>query len=386
MWSSLSEQERSWQQKCRVFATEVIAPLAPEYDRANAFPSRVHEAAYAAGLVNIALPEALGGGGASQRLIVVGGDELAAACAPTAFTMGFNHGALRPLVAFGTPHQHGIVRELLATRQYASICMTEAGHSGSSLGELGTRAIKQGDRWSLSGNKCMIGNGCVSQLFVVLANAYVEGENRGPTFFAVPKGPGVHVGENPDKLGFRCLTTPTIDFDGVEVPDENRVGDIGGAETILIDALDYMRFGGGAVILGLITGALRDALSWVEQRRVFGGAPLSSKSHVQIQLGDIYGELLCLRALILDVADRLDRRMRCSTETAVLKLRASRLAERATSEVAQMFGWRGIHNDYTIQKRMRDARVTTLYEGTSEVQQLNLFGELRRAFHSTGSL
>lgn len=387
MWDRLTEDERAWKQRSRRFADEVIAPHAAEYDRANAFPEAVHTAAHEAGLMNLNLPAGLGGQGLGHRVMAVAGEELAAACAPTAFTMGFNHGALRPIVRFGTEaQQRRFITELIGARQYASICMTEAAGSGSNLAAIRSRAVKRGDRWVISGSKCMIGNGAVASLYLVLANAIVEDHNRGLTFFAVPRTERVRVGPNPDKLGFRCLTTPTIDFDAVEIDDSCRIGEVGGAEAMLIDSLDYMRFGGGCILLGLVVGALRDALPWIEQREVHGGRRLVELSHVQLELGEIYAELRCLRAMLWDAAAAIDAGRSVSLETSILKLRASRLAERATSQVVQLFGWRGIDNDYAIQKRMRDARVTTIYEGTSEVQLLTIFGELRRAHRADGDL
>lgn len=383
----LSETENAWRQRCRTFAREVIAPRAAACDRANQFPAEVHALAHEAGLVNICLPAALGGGGASHRLLAIGGEELAAACAPTAFGLGFNHGALRPIVRYGSDEQRRrFVADTVAQGAYASICMTEAAGSGSNLAAVRTRAVRQGERWVLSGAKAMIGNGTVASVFTVLANAIVDGEDRGLTFFIVSAGERVHVGDNPDKLGFRCLPTPTVDFAGVELDEGCVLGEVGGADAMLLDSLDYMRFGGGCILLGLVAGALRDAMPWIERRTVLGGEPLGAKSHVQLLLGDIYSELLCLRRMLLAAADAIDAGEPCSVDTAVVKLRASRLAERATSDVAQLFGWRGIDNDYPIQKRMRDARVTTIYEGTSEIQMLNLFAELRRSHATTGEL
>jgi alkylation response protein AidB-like acyl-CoA dehydrogenase len=387
MWDRLSEDERAWKRRCRRFADDVIAPRAAEYDRANAFPEAIHAAAHEAGLMNLNLPVALGGQGLPHRVMAVAGEELATACAPAAFTMGFNHGALRPIVSFGTAaQQQRFVKELIEARQYASICMTEAAGSGSNLAAIRSRAVKRGDRWVISGTKAMIGNGTVASLYLVLANAIIDDHNRGLTFFAVPRGDRVRVGPNPDKLGFRCLATPTVDFDAVEVDDACRIGEVGGADAILVDSLDYMRFGGGCILLGLVVGALRDALPWLEQREVHGGQRLIELSHVQLQLGEIYAELRCLRALLWDAAEAIDLGRKASIETSILKLRASRLAERATSQIAQLFGWRGIDNDYAIQKRMRDARVTTIYEGTSEIQLLTIFGELRRAHRADGDL
>jgi alkylation response protein AidB-like acyl-CoA dehydrogenase len=387
MWDQLTAEERAWQARCRAFAAEVIAPRAAAHDRANGFAADVHEAAHAAGLMNVCLPEALGGRGAGHRFLAVGGEELAAACAPIAFSLGFNHGALRPIVAFGTDAQRRrFVRDLLAERGYASICMTEAASSGSSLARIRSRAVRRGDRWLLTAAKQMIGNGTVAGVFVVLASAIVDGHDRGPTFFVVPRGPGVRVGANPEKIGFRALPTPPVDFDGVEVPDDQRVGEIGGAEAVLVDSLDFMRFGGGCVLLGLVTGALREVMPWLEAREVGDGGTLVERSHVQLLLGDLFGELRALRALLWQTAALLDAGRRCSVETAIVKLRASRLAERATSEIAQLYGWRGLDAAYGAEKRMRDARVTTVYEGTTEVQRLNLFAELRRALRGGGDL
>jgi len=386
MWDQLTDDERAWKARCRAFAADVIAPRAAAHDRGNTFAADVHDAAHAAGLMNVCIPAALGGQGAGHRFLAVGGEELAAACAPIAFSLGFNHGALRPIIAFGSEPQRRLVRELVADRGYASICMTEAASSGSSLARIRSRAVRRGDRWVLTAAKQMIGNGTVARLYVVLASAIVDGHDRGPTFFIVPRGPGVRVGENPEKIGFRALPTPPVDFEAVEVPDEQRIGAIGGAEAVLVDSLDFMRFGGGCVLLGLVTGALREVMPWLESRVVGDGETLVEKSHVQLLLGDLFGELRALRALLWQTAEQLDAGRRCSIETAIVKLRASRLAERATSEIAQLLGWRGIDAAYGAEKRMRDARVTTVYEGTTEVQRLNLFAELRRALRAGGDL
>ena len=387
MWDLLTPAEIEFKERCRRFAAEAIAPCAREYDEANAFPAKVHARAYEAGLMNLGFPAALGGQGASHRTLVVGGEELAAACAPSAFTMGFNHGSLRPVLDSGTPEQQQrFVRDLLGRREYASICLTEEQASGSNLFEIATRAVRTDRGWAIDGAKCMIGNGCVSKLFLVLADAVVEGRRRGPTFFAVPLGPGVHVGPNPPKLGFRCLTTPVVRFEGVEVADDCRLGGVGEAEQALLRSLDYMRFGGASVILGIVVGALREALPWLEDRKLFLGEPLVAKSHVQLELGEVFAEVQLVRMVLWRAADLLDAGRRCSTETSIAKLRASKLALDAMNRLVQMHGWRGIHGDFGMEKRLRDARVTTIYEGTSEIQAMSLFRELRRSVHGNGYL
>lgn len=387
MWDLLTPEELALKARCREFAAREIAPRARRYDEANEFPREVHDAAYEAGLMNLGIPVELGGGGVTQRALVVAGEELAAACSPTAFSMGFNHGSLRPVLLHGTPAQRErFVGALIRARRYASICLTEPAASGSNLMALGTRAVKTAAGWAISGTKCMVGNGTVADLFLVLANAVVDGQKRGLTFFAVPRGDGVRVGDNTDKLGFRCVTTPTVDFDGAVVADDCVIGEVGGGERVLLDTLDYIRFGGSSVILGVVVGALREVVPWLEQRRVYGGEPLINQSHVQLLLGELYSEVRAVRMLSWRAADLLDAGAPCSLETSIAKLRASELAVRATNEIAQLYGWRGIDNDYAIHKRLRDARVTTIYEGTSEVQRLTIFRALRASLASDGNL
>lgn len=387
MWSLLSPEELAWKETCRAFAAEVMGPLAPVFDRENRFPREVHEAARARGLVDICFPRELGGRGLPFRFLAVGGEELAAVCAPTAFTLGFNHGALRPVLHAGTPaQQQRFVADLLGRGGYAALCLTEPEASGSNL--LATRSLARrvDGAWRLSGTKCMVGNGTEAELFVVLAEAETGGRRRGPTFFAVPRGEGVRVGPNTDKLGFRCVPTPTVVFEEVALDDEHLLGEVGQAEQLLLETLDFIRFGGSAVILGIVVGGLRDLVPWLEERRVAPDDPLVSKGDVQMLLGDLYAEVQAVRHLMWRAADLLDAGRPCSNETAAAKLLASELAVRATNAFAQLYGWRGIDGEWPAAKRLRDARATTIYEGTSQVQRLHLARALRRSIRTGGWL
>lgn len=386
MWELLTDDERAFKAACRAFAEEAIRPALRACDLENRHPAEVHAAARAAGLLDVALPRELGGGGRTHRALAVGAEELAAVCAPTAFGLGFNHGALRPVLSAGTPAQRERLAGALVRRGgYAALCLTEEEASGSGVLECATVARRSGGRWRLSGTKVMVGNGGVADLFVVLAQAEAEGGRRGPTFFCVPRGPGVDVGPNTDKLGFRCVTTPTVRFDGAAVGDDDVLGEVGQAEPVLLDVLDFIRFGGAATILGLVTGALRDVVPWVEARRVGHGEPLVGKTDVQMALGQVLAELQAVRHLVWRAADLLDQGRPCSTETAAAKLLGSELAVRACDLAVQLLGWRGIDGRWPAEKRLRDARATTIYEGTSQVQRLNLFRALRRSAHTGGA-
>lgn len=385
MWELLTPEERAWKSTCRAFADEAIRPWVRACDVENRFPAEVHAAARAQGLLDVALPAALGGGGRTLRALAVGGEELAAVCAPTAFGLGFNHGALRPVLFAGTPaQQERLAGGLLRRGGYAALCLTEEEASGSGVLECATVARRAGGGWRLSGTKVMVGNGTEADLFLVLAQAEVDGARRGPTFFAVPRGPGVSVGENTDKLGFRCVPTPTVRLEEAAVDDDDVIGEVGQAEPVLLDVLDFIRFGGASVILGIVVGALRDMVPWVERRRVGSGEPLVGKSDVQMALGQLLAELHAVRHLLWRAADLLDAGRPCPTETAAAKLLGSELALRAADLAVQLLGWRGIDAGWPAEKRLRDARATTIYEGTSQVQRLNLFRALRRGAHTDG--
>jgi len=377
--------DASWLQRCERFADEVIAPNFAVYDRDNAFPQAIHDAAYPRDIVNQDFPADLGGAGLDDVSACLGAERLASVCAPCTFTLGFNRGALHTVLVAGTPDQKQVfVRDLLARRGYASLCLTEPDLSGSNLMNLRTTARRTDRGWVVSGSKAMVGNGGVASLYVVAARAEVGGQSRGLTFFAVPRTDAVDVSPNTDKLGFRAVETPTVTFRDVEVSDDHRIGALGAGAALMLEALAAIRVGGGAVILGLVVGALRDALPWIDAREVYGG-PLAQKSHVQLQLGDLYGRLLAARQMVLRAAELRRDGQPYGLEAAVGKLQASALALDATAAVSQLFGWRGIDNAWPIQKRFRDARQTPIFEGTTELQQLNLFRTLHTRFRDTGS-
>jgi len=387
MWAELDPDEREWQATCRRFADEVMRPYVKVCDQENRFPTEVHAAAREWGLLNVAIPTELGGQGKSFRYLAIGGEELGSVCAPMAFGLGFNHGTLRPVIEAGTPEQKQVfVRDLLARGEYASLCMTEPDVCGSNLLAIQTLARKTATGWSLSGTKCMTGVGTEAAVFFVFADTEVEGKRCGLSLFAVPRSERVKVGPNPDKLGFRCVPTPTIEFDAVEVADEHLIGEVGDAELILFDSLDFMRYGGVPVILGLTVGGLRDLLPWLESREVAPSGRLVSKTSVQLLVGRLYAEVQAVRLLLWRTASLLDRGIHCSTECAIAKFKASSLALEATQECVQLQGWRGLISDYTAQKRLRDARATAIYEGTNEVMLMHAFRDFRRQAHAGGQL
>jgi alkylation response protein AidB-like acyl-CoA dehydrogenase len=316
----------------------------------------------------------------SAHALALGGRVLARACAPMAFSMLFNHGALRPVLFAGTAAQRErLVKDTLARGGYASWCMTEKDVSGSNLLAIKTRAQRRAGAWTLRGDKCMTGNGAVASVFFVLADAWDGEERLGPTIFAVARGPGVVVGDNTDKLGFRCLPTVDVSFQDVLLGDDDVIGAPGDGLGVLVDSLDMMRFGGGIVTLGLVEGALLDLLPWLEEREVYGGVRLVDDTHAQVSLGRLVAESVGLENLLMRAAALLDAGQSIAREASALKLLGSELAQRATAEAMQWHGWRGIDGRYPTQKRFRDARQTSIYEGTNDILAMGLFRSWVRA-------
>ena len=381
----LRGDEVAFRDKCRTFASEVIAPNYVQFDRENRFPDVIHEEAHKRRLLNVCFPRELGGEGVSFKAMAEGGYEMAKVCPATTFTMGYNHDALRPVMLAGTKEQLQVfVRDHIERdRGYTALALTEADVAGSNLLELQTRADRTDGGWVISGTKCMVGMGTVAQQYMVLANTYADGRRLGLSFFVIPRTDGVEVGENSEKLGMRTFPTPKVTFHEVALGPEHLIGEAGHGETILFETLDFIRYGGGIVILGAIEGALRDAVPWLCERQVHGGVKLIEKSHVQLAIGNIYAQLEALRLLLRRAADLLDRRLPVTQETSALKLLGSQLAVKAAHEVVQMYGWRGTDSAYPVQKRLRDAQQMTIFEGTSEILKHNFFAKFMRHIRSS---
>ena len=375
--SEFNIADQEYINRCETFAAEVIEPLYQQHDEDYSFPDDIHQAAYQSQLMNAAFPIELGGQNISYRAMAHGGLAMARVCAPTTFSMGFNHGSLRPILVAGTEWQRNtFIKELLQAKGYASWCMTESEVSGSNLMDIKSRADKVPGGWMLNGKKVMTGNGTAASYFLFLADTRDNGQRLGLSIFVVPKDAGVVVSENTHKLGFRCLPTPDVSFQDNFVSDEHLIGTAGGALPVLLDSLDFMRFGGAIVIIGLASGAINSILNWLEERKIYGGGRLSDQSHIQIKLGKLLAELTSLENLLDSVAQELDSGKNVNQKAASLKILASELALKATSTVMQFYGWRGIDSRYPAEKRFRDAQQTSIYEGTNEVLAMNLFRNL----------
>jgi alkylation response protein AidB-like acyl-CoA dehydrogenase len=248
-----------------------------------------------------------------------------------------------------------------------SYALSEAG-SGSDAFALKTRAEKRGDRWILNGRKLWITNGAESTLFIVFANADFSAGYRGITAFLIERNfPGFSVGKKEDKLGIRASSTTELILDGCEVPAANVVGEVGKGYRVAIETLNTGRIGIGAQMIGVARGALAAAVAYVKERKQFGKAVAEFQA-VQFQLAQAATDLEAARLMVYNAARQRDAGQEYTQAAAMAKLFSSQVAERVTSLCIELFGGYGYTKEYPVEKFWRDAKIGSIYEGTSNMQ------------------
>jgi alkylation response protein AidB-like acyl-CoA dehydrogenase len=272
-----------------------------------------------------------------------------------------------PIARYGTDAQRKRFLPRLTSRTIGAYALSEAG-SGSDAFGLATRAEKQGNDWSLSGRKLWITNGADAGIFVVFANANPSAGYKGITAFLVERDmPGFTVGKKEDKLGIRASSTTELLFDGCLIPAANVLGEVGQGYKIAIETLNEGRIGIGAQMLGIARGALETTIEYVKERKQFG-TRLADFQGIQFQLAQVATELEAARLLIYNAARLKDSGHPFTREAASAKLFASQVCERVTSLCVELHGGYGYTKDYPVEKFYRDAKIGTIYEGTSNMQ------------------
>jgi hypothetical protein len=372
-----SEAQRAVAEVARAFARERVAPVAAANDRAGRFPHELVRGLGELGLLAVNVPAAHGGSEAGAVAYALALVEIAAADCAVAVTMAVTNMVGETIARWGTEAQRARHLPRLASAEWAAgaFGLSEPG-TGSDAAALATRAERHGDTWLLTGEKAWISSGDVAGVIVVWARTDPSAGSRGITAFLVEPGmPGFSVGRHEEKMGLRASTTVSLSFDRCEVPDTARLGAPGQGLPIALSALDGGRIGIGAQATGTIRAALRVAADHARERRAFG-KPIGEHQAVAFGLADVavdheLARLLTLRAAALKEAGRPFRR-----EAAMAKLFGAEAAQRAVSRAVQVLGGYGYTEDYPAAKLFRDARVQTIYEGTSEIQRLVIAREL----------
>lgn len=366
-----TEEHDMFRKMVRDFAVNDIAPGAAQRDREGRFPDDIIRTMGELGLLGMFVPEAYGGSGTDAISYLLAVEELAREDASVAVTMSVNNSVCCfPILKFGTEEQKmKYLPELATGAALGGFCLTEPG-AGSDAASLKTRAVRDGDQYVLNGSKAWITNAGVGRYFVLIAVTDPDAGTKGLSAFIVDaETPGFIVNKPEEKMGLCSSKTCMITIEDMKVPVANRLGEEGIGLKVALTTLDHSRIGIGAQSLGIAKAALQEAARYATERVQFG-KPLAAKQAIQFKLADMAtrieaAELLVYQAGWMDQQGRADTRL-----SSMAKLYASEAAIFATYEGLQVHGGYGFSKEYKIERLYRDARVTTIYEGTSEVQRM----------------
>ncbi len=375
-----TDDERAVQETARRFAREVIAPAAAENDRRGRFPAELVRGLGQLGLLAVNVPAAYGGSEAGSVAYALAVMEIAAADCAAAVTMAVTNMVGETVNRFGTEAQKARCLPRLASGEWlaGAFALSEP-LSGSDAAAMATRAARRGRGWVLDGAKQWITSGDVAGVIVVWARTDPADGAGGVTAFLVEQGtPGLSVGKHEQKLGLRASSTVALAFDGCEVPDEARLGAVGEGFRIALSALDGGRIGIAAQASGTIRAALDVSAAYAKERRTFG-VPIAEHQGVAFMLADMATDEAAARLMTLRAAFLKGAGQRFTREASEAKLFASEAAQRAVAHAVQIHGGYGYTEEYLPARLYRDARVQTIYEGTSEIQRLVIARELLRA-------
>ncbi|WP_462405962.1 acyl-CoA dehydrogenase [Gracilibacillus sp. Marseille-QA3620] len=367
----LSEEHEMIRKMVRDFAKNEVAPTAAERDEEERFDKELFDKMAELGLTGIPWPEEYGGIGSDYVAYCIAVEELSRVCASTGVTLSAHTSlASWPIYKFGTEEQkQRYLRPLATGEKIGAYGLTEPG-SGSDSGAMRTTARRDGDDYILNGSKIFITNGGMADTYVVFALTDPEKKQRGTTAFIVEKDfKGFSVGKKEKKLGIRSSPTTEIIFEECRVPMENRLGEEGEGFKIAMMTLDGGRNGIAAQAVGIAQGALDAATDYAKERVQFG-KPISAQQGVGFKLADMATSVEAARLLTYQAAWLESKGLPYGKESAMSKLFAGDAAMRVTTDAVQIFGGYGYTKDYPVERFMRDAKITQIYEGTQEIQRL----------------
>ncbi|WP_027480488.1 acyl-CoA dehydrogenase family protein [Deinococcus pimensis] len=377
----LTDEQRMIVQHVRDYCRAEIAPLAAQHDRTGEFPRAQLRGLGELGLLGATIPEQWGGAGLDSVTYALCLEEIAAADASVAVIVSVQNGLPEQmLLRYGTDEQKArFLRPLASGQRIGAFCLTES-HAGSDAASLRMRAERDGDDWVLTGQKAWITSGGQADTYLVMARTGGPGA-RGVTCFVVENGtPGLSFGKPEEKMGLHAAHTTTVGFDGVRVPDAQRVGAEGEGLVVALSSLDAGRVGIAMQALGIARAAYEHAARYALEREQFG-RPIAEHQAVSFKIANMAARIEAARLVALKAAWLKDQGRRYSKEASIAKLLASDAAVEVTRDAIQVFGGNGYSREYPVERLYRDAKVTEIYEGTSEVQQMviarQVFGEFR---------
>ena len=373
----LTMEQKMIQKMVREFTENEVKPIAAETDRTAQYPAETIDQLFRYGVMGMCVPKEYGGAGADVLSAALAVEELSKYCASTGDIVATHNGlCCDPILANGTEEQKQKYLPMLTTgRHVGAFALTEP-NAGSDASKGQTVARLEGDHYVLNGSKIFITNGYVADIFVVFAMTDKSKGNHGISAFIVEKSfPGFSVGKHEVKMGLHGSPTAEIVFQDCIVPKENLLGQEGKGFKIAMQTLDGGRIGIAAQALGIAEGALQDALDYTKARVQFG-KPISKFQNTQFVLADMAVGCEAGRFLIYDAAEKKQNGVRYTKEAAMAKLFCSEHANKTVTKALQALGGYGYTNDYPLERMMRDAKITEIYEGTSEVQRIVISGNM----------
>jgi alkylation response protein AidB-like acyl-CoA dehydrogenase len=367
----LTEEQLLLQKTVREFAEAEVKPLARELDETGHFPRETFKKAAELGLTGVAFPDELGGAGFDHVAYSIVIEEISRVCASTGVILSVQNSLYcDPIYRFGTDEQKKkFLVPYLKGEKIGCYALTEP-QAGSNASALQTKAVRHGDKYIINGTKAWITNGGAADAAIVYVNTAPEKGEKGITALVVERGTrGFKVGKEEKKLGINATACTELSFTDCEVPAANRIGDEGQGYKVALSTLDGGRIGIAAQAVGIAQGAFDEALKYSQERTAFD-QPIANFQAIQFMLADMATEIDAARLLTRKAAWKQDTGARFSMEAAAAKLFASEMCTRVTHKAIQIHGGNGYSREYPVERMYRDARITEIYEGTSEIQRL----------------
>jgi alkylation response protein AidB-like acyl-CoA dehydrogenase len=368
----LTEEQLRIRDAIREFAVTEIAPGAAEREKRQEFPREILRKLSEMGILGMMVPEEFGGAGADALSYILAVEELARVCASTAVIVSVNNSvACYPIWKFGSAEQKKtILAELASGRALGAYALTEP-QSGSDAANQKTRAVRDGDHYVLDGAKAWITNAGEAKWYVVMAMTEPALGTRGITAFLVSaEDPGLRVGAPEDKMGLRASKTAALYLEGVRVPASRRLGEEGQGFTIAMTTLDHSRIGIAAQGIGIARACFDASVAYAQTRETFG-RKLAEHEAIAFQIADMKLKIEAAKWLTYRAALHSEKPgLRHSKESSMAKVYATEMANAVAAQAVQIFGGYGYSRECAVERYYRDARVTTIYEGTSEIQRI----------------
>ncbi len=375
---ALTEEQRLLRDMVRDFATNEVEPVAASLDREHRFPAELVRKMGELGLMGMMVPEAYGGAGLDTVSYVIAMEEISRACASTGVILSVNNSLVcDPILHFGSEAQKRRWLPRLATGEWLGCFALTEPNNGSDAAAARTEAKPDGGgRWRINGAKQFITNAPQADVCLFFAQTDPAKGAKGITAFVVEKGtPGYAVGKVDDKLGITASHSAEVLFEDLVLPDDNRLGEVGEGFKIAMKTLDGGRIGIAAQAVGIHRACLEESIRYAKQRTAFG-QPIANFQAIQWMIADMATELEAARLLTWRAATLKDRGVRFTKEASMAKLFASEAANRAATHCLQIHGGYGYIKEFAAERHFRDAKITEIYEGTSEIQRLVIAGWL----------